>query len=76
VSLQSADCYHAAAFTMRNSSSSQFEVPLSAEEQREEVERQKRKVMEAAEQHVSADPREGRGQAGGRAELLEQCPRH
>ncbi|KIZ07466.1 hypothetical protein MNEG_0476 [Monoraphidium neglectum] len=32
----------------------QFEVPLSAEEQREEVERQKRKVMEAAEQHIAA----------------------
>lgn len=30
----------------------QFAVPLSPEEQREELERQKRKVMEAAEQHV------------------------
>ena len=30
----------------------QFTVPLSPEEQHEELERQKRKVMEAAEQHV------------------------
>jgi hypothetical protein len=30
----------------------QFKVPLSAEEQRAEIEQQKAKVLEAAQQHV------------------------